>query len=381
MNPAQHKDHIKIFWFTLYLLIVVLWFMLYLYDPLHIFRLEPSWLEDWKYEYCNKEWIEDCEGKSFMHQNDKKYQVAGLINDKEFDSAILGTSLMAYSSASQASNLLWGEFINLSLDWWKLKERLAILEYANKKHPIQKVILTDFMMYDVDLNKQDWFRLYDDNPFNDILVYLNDKHLYCMLRRSTDADCIWTLAVIDAASTWNESKSDNLGIRNRKDWIIEKVLWMIELEEDKKSIFLQKKRINVGKELLSDAFISYPDTEFILVFPPISILRQAIIAQERPTTFKLENEFKKRLVEESSWFQSVTVYWFENRPVSWQMNEFRDHIHYSNNVYSRILKFISSNEDILTPDNIDPYITKLTGRAEEYDLKSTQKLLKELQKK
>lgn len=62
-------------------------------------------------------------------------QAAGIINSFEFDSVILGTSMLENTSAREASQKIGGIFVNISLAGSSFYERAIVLKKVlQKKH-------------------------------------------------------------------------------------------------------------------------------------------------------------------------------------------------------------------------------------------------------
>ena len=96
---------------------------LYLYDPLQLFNQHKF------------------DSHSRLHGN-MRLQAAGIINNYSFDSIILGTSMMKGTSAKMASNLLGGEFVNISADGSTINERSLVLSHALENKNLRSVIFS-----------------------------------------------------------------------------------------------------------------------------------------------------------------------------------------------------------------------------------------------
>lgn len=62
-----------------------------------------------------------------------RQQAAGIINNYDFDSAILGTSMLVNTSAKEANEILGGRFFNISMQASNFYERSFVLQYAIDK--------------------------------------------------------------------------------------------------------------------------------------------------------------------------------------------------------------------------------------------------------
>ncbi|MCW1630108.1 hypothetical protein OLS52_08485 [Campylobacter jejuni] len=71
---------------------------------------------------------------------DMRMQARGLILYKDFDSAIIGTSMLENTSAKEANKKLGGNWINLSLGGSTFALRAVILDYLFKHKDIKNII-------------------------------------------------------------------------------------------------------------------------------------------------------------------------------------------------------------------------------------------------
>mgnify|MGYP000113639536 FL=1 len=110
-------------------------------------------------------------------EKDMRKQAAGIINNYDFDSIIIGTSMLANTSSFEASSKLNSNFINISMNGSDYYERDFILSYALKNKNIKNVIysLDYFYLYQTKSNVSDYYFLYDDIFINDFNIYFSDK--------------------------------------------------------------------------------------------------------------------------------------------------------------------------------------------------------------
>ncbi len=99
---------------------------LYVYDPLALFH---------------KPW-----GRPETVHENMRLQAAGIIRHGDFDSVILGTSILENTSAREASRLLGGRFVNISISAGDFFERGLILRDLLAHRPVREVIYSlDFI--------------------------------------------------------------------------------------------------------------------------------------------------------------------------------------------------------------------------------------------
>ena len=120
-----------------------------------------------------------------------RQQAAGVINQYKFDSIVLGTSMLENTSSKEASNILGGNFTNISLSGSDFHTRSIVLKYALKNKEIKRVLYSldgNVLTGSSISNTSNFDYLYDDNKLNDLKAYINPKYLLCSVYSS-----IWSL--------------------------------------------------------------------------------------------------------------------------------------------------------------------------------------------
>ncbi|WP_300881537.1 hypothetical protein, partial [uncultured Desulfovibrio sp.] len=157
----DYRIYVKKYFIFIFICIICIFLsilsILYITDPLQLFH------------------------KSFFHKDKMYYsmreQAAGIINSFEFDSVILGTSMLENTSAREASQKIGGIFVNISLAGSSFYERAIVLKKVLQKN-ISHVIYSLDSVYlgcikeNPSRPTKNWAFLYDDNPLNDYKFYL-----------------------------------------------------------------------------------------------------------------------------------------------------------------------------------------------------------------
>lgn len=113
-------------------------------------------------------------------------QAAGIINNYDFDSVILGSSMLENTSVKEAGEKLGGKFFNISIAGSDLKDKEILLSYLLDKKDIKKIIfLLDYdnrinFLHKYEPNRDSYEFLYDKNSINDIKAYLNLRYISCL---------------------------------------------------------------------------------------------------------------------------------------------------------------------------------------------------------
>ncbi|MBL0703247.1 MAG: hypothetical protein JJV95_04620, partial [Sulfurospirillum sp.] len=198
----KNKSLVITFFVTSSILALLFFGVLFVYDPLKIFH------KPWKY-------------KTYL-QGNMRQQAAGIINNWEYDSLILGTSMLETTSSKEASQKLGGKFINISLSGSDYFERAIVLNYALKKRDIKKVLYSLDNVGSTGLGKgtktHTWNYLYDDNPFNDFNAYINNKYLKCLFSTSNKSICMGRKSDFDRPNTWHKTENHSVRFGGLDNW-------------------------------------------------------------------------------------------------------------------------------------------------------------------
>ena len=346
--------------------------MLYL-DPLQIFHKAP---------FSNN-----------LFYRDQVRHNAGIINSYDFDSIILGTSMLENTSGKEASALLDSTFVNLSISGSILSDRAYTLEYVLNKKEIKNVIISldgfdkvgEYRDNDT-VNSYNF--LYNNSPYDDIKVYTNPKYLLiagCQIVKTYIEPCSNIFKNIENLNEWfsNEEHSKRFG--GLDNWI--KSSSNDQIKEAFKDIIKQSKCIKdgncvVGKALpytyTKESFDSYifkyaqlkPNTKFHLVFPPYSRLRYAMWKQANTGEFELYESAIKYIVTKSHLMKNISVYGFDHLSFVDDISNYKDTIHYHPSIDSMMLSSIKNKRHILTSETVDLYIKKIKTQAQVYNIEN-----------
>ena len=384
----NNKKYISTFFLSILIISGLFLVILFLYDPLHIYRLESNKLHTKRSEICSNDptLTEEvpCQSLNFLQQ--MRYQAAWIINNVDFDGIMFWTSILRNNSSKEAWEALWWEFINISAWSSTLFERKMILEYAMSKKDVSNVVLTidnNIINHAESFKKspiENFKILYDSNPFNDIKMYLNKKYLKCALSRSMSSECIGELKNIDRPNTWHNDKELNekfWWLENRSTDFIERYITQnYERTLKPRELFANnaqsKKKLNLVKKYLNDNIVSLakenPDTTFHLIFPPYSSFYYGLMKEKWNIEWRVHLESLKYLLNRTNDLDNVKVYAFGLEKFPDDIWNYLDLIHFNHEYNSYIMKSIGEWKHILSMDNIDDYISKFSEKIEKYDV-------------
>ena len=159
---------------------IMLFTLLYVYDPLSVFHMPFS--RDFAFS-----------------ANNMRQQNIALLRHFDFDSIIWGNSYVGNTSSKEAAETFGGNFMNLSMSGSTLHEQSFVLNYALQTRKIKTV----YAIFSESAGKREnptypwsnWTFLYDANPLNDFKVYLNRRYLSCAFMWSDSQECIGNRAI------------------------------------------------------------------------------------------------------------------------------------------------------------------------------------------
>jgi len=349
--------------------LAVLFGALFVYDPLALYH------RPWGRE-------------ATVHEN-MRLQAAGVIRHGDFDSVILGTSIVENSSADEAGRILGGRFVNLSLSAGDFFERGLILGYLLERRPVRHVIYSLDWIY-LNQRKGYWYYplptydyLYDANPFNDIRAYLNAHFLGCLLRWSGDPACIGRHTDLDRPNAWMNQPEEVARFGGVEAWCRARDNHQIRDVHAKLTEAVDAIRagaIAVPDAAQTDLAIAYiesnlirwvrefPDTRFHVVFPPYSRAKFATWHQYRRNDAEAHVAVVRHLVQLSGRLPNLHVFGFEDQDFLDDLARYKDLDHFDPAINTLIARAIGEGQHRITPANVERYIAEATRRARAYPL-------------
>ncbi len=345
----------------------------YIYDPMQIFH---------------KAWDREVTFSKNMRQ-----QVAGIINSyDDYDSVIIGTSMVENTSAKEASKQLGGKFINISLAGSSYYERAIVLHSLFRLHKIKTVL------YSLDVDKylqqkkeyphyplSNFDYLYDNIFWNDFRIYFNNKYLSCLFLFSKSEECVGRKTTLDKPNAWYDEEGNKERFGGLDNWIsykdhpytaasfktISETVKHIKNKE-KQSLkdldtIINKAEVYIDKNILSLVKME-PDTQFILFDPPYSRIQYAIWAQYDLVKFEVYKAILIYLARKSDEFSNLEVYSFGEEKFMDNIATYMDLGHYHPSINSWMLSQMTQKKGLLSEKSIDKYIEDITRKAMNYNL-------------
>lgn len=384
----MYKKRVIIFFFPIVILFFLLGLLLsflYYKDPLYIL-------------YKGKKL--DITTPSLLYPN-IRLQAKGIINRYDFDSVIIGSSMLQNTSALYASEKLHSKFINLSLSGSAIPERLVILKYLLSSREIKKVIISlDFFSFEqnhmnlslLEIGIPSWDYLYDENKLYQLKLYMTTDFFKQFILQKDDKRI---LISPEKYNFWNNDKK-NLFFGGIDNWIkyinvnpeIKQFL-LQDLPNKAKKIdnSFEKKSITINWKVTLDQYIekfllemikNNSKTEFYLIFPPYWRYTYAEWKQVDGLKFEQYKHIISKITQKLSSYENVFIYGFDTENFVDYIENYMDTGHYHPQINQKMIDSIAENSNKITKENVDNYIEEIDMLANQFDIK---KLANEVEEK
>ena len=360
-----------------YFLGIVLFFTLFF----SIFFITARYYDPLKIWHINKNY-------SQYLQKDMGEQAAGIINNYSFDSIIFGSSMLVNTSAKEASEILGGNFFNISIQGSNFYERSFILKYALYKKELKKVLysLDTYSIINPDISNNRGVKeyLYDKNLNNDYKIYLNDRYIMCLFTFMKVNNCKGNKADFDRPNKWTNTKFHMNRLGGMNNWFKDKNKNQIKeaknilnnINEIKANNAQENKDINKqiknSKKYIDDYIVKFikenPKTEFLMFIPPYSRIENSILVRYKKSDYKILHDGLKYLLEISSKYPNLKIYAWGDMDFVDDIANYIDLAHYSAKINSKMLIWIKEDKGLLTLENFDKYWETFTKKSMEFDI-------------
>ncbi|MBU1882833.1 hypothetical protein KKB80_01135 [bacterium] len=281
------------------------------------------------------------------YENEKELD-AGLAKNFDYDSVVLGTSMMQNFNIDDLKEILGYEKpIKLTVAGSSVYEQNIVLSTALRHRHIDNVLVgIDFLSYYGGIHR---FKhggnsfptyLYDENIFNDYKYLVSSDTLGRAFEIFTKREKDNWLYDYTKMYEWRSRTNDKDVLKaiqsrweNRQDFDN-------EASEDEKRLYFLKNNFDANLKPLID---KNPDIKFTLFFPPYSIL--AYKTYEERGQLEGFIEFKKYIVQSLSNYKNVSIYDFQLADdVTYNLNNYYDLYHYNKHISRWILEQIRDDK-------------------------------------
>lgn len=306
-----------------------------------------------------------------------RFEAINIIRNCQFDSIILGSSMLENTSSAEASALIGGKFVNISMSGSNFYERAIILKRVLKSS-IKRVIYSvdsiyiDYCNGHSDSSLEEWRKLYEESiDIKTLLTYLNPKmHMhYNIDRPNAWLNQPYHMCRFGGLDKWVENM-DKQGI---KPFLTKELPEQALLSKNKSNhmqIDLENESImrNYLDENLLSIVRTNPDTEFHLISPPYFKYAYARIRQNDSKKFYIHQQAIRYIVSCAATLPNLFVYGFESQQFTANIANYKDTFHYIPEFNTLFLESIATKRNLLTKENIDAYLRECEAQAYEFDI-------------
>ena len=323
--------------------------------------------------------------------SDIRKQAAGIINSYEFDSLIVGSSMLENTSPSEAGIILDGSFANLSMSGSLLSERALFINHALRRGKIKNIISSlDGFGKVGEFNPKrpisDFNFLYNTNNYDDFMIYTNPRYIVeaaCQILRNKIDYCNKRYKSIEMITEWYSDPQHSARFGGLNKWFendnnSQIIAALKDISSQTKCIKDKscQAAVTTTYDHMEESFTEYlltpastsPATHFHLVFPPYSRVKYALWYYADHLTFNRYIQSIRTAVTLSSSTPNLSIYGFDDLPFLDEIKNYKDTGHYRPKMNSIILQSIGSKSNVLTAENVDQYIKTITKLARDYDI-------------
>lgn len=293
----------------------------------------------------------------------ERYINPGILEHFDYDAIIAGTSMNQNFKTSQLDRLWGTKAVKVPFSGAGFKEIRENLERAFESHNQIKYVLwgIDYngLLRDSDYVAYEEYPeyLYDKNIFNDVFYVWNKDILTSALLNNM----LMTLKGEETTS-FDEYASWDVG----RGWDFIKLSYYQSLDVLPMETGITEQERKIIEENLENNIISLvkanPDTEFVLFYTPYSILywNKLYIDGTLEKQFLVEKIATEMLLE----YDNITLYnFFHKTDMVCNLDNYRDELHYVNDINDKIIDWITVGEGKVTKEN---YLQRIEEEQEFY---------------
>ena len=297
--------------------------------------------------------------------------------DYDFDSIIMGTSMLENTAADSASKQLGGTWANLSMSAATYYEKYTVLDYAMRNKNIRRVIMSLDDKFDAWNHVNNTFDvdLYSgkDTWTVKLRQYTNKKALRCIF---LNHKCRFVDDDLNHPNAWFNSSGHARRFGGFDNWLKVadtdsqiKGAFDILLDCPNNDVpYLTSGGIGDADVIINDLLVPMvkdnPSVQFEFVIPPYSALYWA----KSLDYFDEKMAVYANLVRRLDKFDNVRIYWFYDADFVFDIAMYKDLTHYHQSVNEMMLHFIRDGRAVVEANNIDAKIDDFRQKLDAFDL-------------
>ena len=302
--------------------------------------------------------------------NNERYQNDGIVKHFDYDAVITGTSMTLNFKASELDELFGVHSVKVAFPGAMYKEINDNLEKAVAANPDIRLVVRGldklWLLEDADKTGYDKdsypYYLYDDVLYNDVYYVLNKDVLCSHVKGVLGFTCSGQKSTdFDTYGNWMHAFSFG---KDAVDAVYHRADRTDEIQEVTEADF-EMLRENLSQNV-TDLAKAHPEIDFYLFLTPYSIYYWDNLNQTGTLKKQLaiEEEAIRLLVEQENIYLFAFSDLFE---MICDLDHYKDEIHYSEEINSQILKWMSRKEHLLTKENYREYCGRIYEFYMTYD--------------
>ncbi len=368
------------------------------------------------YDHLQLKEYDYYDANKFIALPNMRLQAKGIINNVDFNSIILGSSMLANTSALEASQLFGGTFVNLSILGARTYERAFIFEDTFRHKKIKNVIYSlDVYHRPKEESSQldNWQLLYDQSKLNDLVVLLQPKYIVGAMKKVLTPYTAYDFNIIDHIKISKKpliahidffnspiewmSKPDhvvhfgglanwveNIGALNTGKFLLQTLPATLQSLTTYPKVNYESVNVEEEKQYIEKYFLRFvkehPETKFYVVFPPYYRFYYARDLVKDGKYF-MHQKITRFMVDAAKKYDNLYIYGFEDLAFLDDISNYMDITHYHSRFNQFMLEAMSKNEHRLTEQNVNAYIAKCEQLTRNFDIQKlydeSQQLLRE----
>lgn len=299
------------------------------------------------------------EGETALFVNER-YEIAGLIRRQDYSNLIMGTSLAANFRASWFTDWLESPTLKVAIPDGRLDEFNTALDLAYRTHKtIDRVFfgLDPNVLIREDQHSELPEYLYNDNALDDLQFYFNAESLALAIKSLLLGD--EAKITLDEAYTWDRdhtfARGAALGSYPRPETVSDPL---------PPETYLAAAEANM--DVICGWAEEHPDTQFVVWFPPYSVLYWDQVSRQGKTEAILTAiEYAcGRLLT----YDNMKVVSFLNaQDFTTNLNCYTDHIHYSGGTAAWMSRKMLAGQWQYYPQSYPGQVNELREFVNNYD--------------
>lgn len=311
---------------------------------------------------------------------DVVYQTPGNATNLEYSDAILGTSMTENFRVSWFNTELGWDTMKLSYSGAASDDIHQILECMYKNDRQVNHILMDLNDYQlaepatsVYVERPEY--LYSKSVLDDYR-YLYNHDVFVLGMERVISALQGEGSNIETAFTWDDPKLFGKqrvqdGMRSTKENLLkerdERLVpdGGVPEEEINQSIEEVRKVCQDNLDNILPFIIEHPETEYIIFFPPYSMLywEQIVLKEEVEEKIAMYTYAIEKLLP----YENVKIYYFQGEDFTGNLDEYRDVTHHKPEINRYIFECVRDDKNRLTEDNYKVELDKVYQKVKSYD--------------